>query len=156
MLTRRKHLNSFMSNVAHLTKLSLLKIFNFKVMNKFHQLLYTSVLSFFVILGTTVTLSAQSTNKNANQTISFKVYGVCGDCKERIEAAAMDAKGVKKAEWDKQSDVLVLVGSSKMDKMKVAKSISKAGYKSELAEADKKGYDKLPECCQYTEEAEKH
>jgi len=153
-LSRERQLFGSVDNTATPYNLSLVLIF--KVMNKIYQYLYTSVLSLFLILGATGTLSAQSTNKKANQTISFKVYGVCGDCKERIEAAAMDAKGVKKAEWDKQSDVLVLVGSSKMDKMKVAKSISKAGYKSELAEADKKGFDRLPDCCQYTEEAEKH
>lgn len=101
--------------------------------------------------------SAQSgKTKGKEQTISFIVYGVCDDCKGRIEAAAMDGKGVKKAEWDKQSGVLVLVGTDKMDKQKVAASISKAGYKSEFAEADPKGYAKLPGCCQYVEGVEKH
>ena len=108
------------------------------------------------ILSRVENTKARSNSKKDNQTVSVKVYGVCGDCKERIESAALDAKGVKKAEWDIQTDMLVLVGSSKMDKTKVAKAISKAGYKSELAEPDKKGYDKLPGCCQYTEEKEKH
>lgn len=130
--------------------------FKIKVMKTINQFLYTGILSLFIIAGATTDLSAQSADVKSTQTISFKVYGVCGDCKERIESAAMDAKGVKKAEWDKQTDMLVLVGSSKMDKMKVAKAVSKAGYKSELAEPDKKGYSKLPECCQYTEDKKKH
>ena len=125
-------------------------------MKTINQFLYLSVLSFFFVLGATVSLSAQADSKTTNQTVSFKVYGVCGECKERIESAALDGKGVKKAEWDIQTDMLVLVGSSKMDKMKVAKTISKAGYKSEFTPADKKGYDKLPACCQYEEGAEKH
>ncbi len=121
-------------------------------MKTISQIFYKSVLSFFIILGASLTMSAQADN----QTISFKVYGVCGECKERIESAALDSKGVKKAEWDIQTDMLVLVGSSKMDKLKVAKSISKAGYNSEFAKADKKGYDKLPGCCQFVEGADKH
>ncbi len=125
-------------------------------MKSINQILYTGVLALFLMLGTSVSLSAQASSKGATQTVSFKVYGVCGDCKERIEAAAIDAKGVKKAEWDKQSDILVLVGSSKMDKLKVAKAIAKAGYKSEFAEPDKKAFDKLPECCQYDGVIEKH
>jgi mercuric ion binding protein len=125
-------------------------------MKTIHQYIYVSVLSFIFVLGSALTASAQTDSNANNQTVSFKVYGVCGECKERIESAALDAKGVKKAEWDVQSDILVLVGSSKMDKMKVAKVISKAGYKSEFSPADKKGYDKLPACCQYDESAEKH
>ena len=91
-----------------------------------------------------------------DQTISFKVYGVCDDCKQRIEAAAMDSKGVKKAEWDKQSNTLVLVGSRKMVKEKVAASIAKAGYKSDVMAADPKGYANLPACCQYSSDEDKH
>ncbi len=109
-----------------------------------------------MLFGTALSLSAQSDQSKGNQTISFKVYGVCDDCKERIESAAMDSKGVKKAEWDKQSNVLVLVGSPKMDKMKVAKSVSKAGYHSEYMEADEKAFAKLPGCCQYEDGVEKH
>jgi copper chaperone CopZ len=87
---------------------------------------------------------AQSTH-----TVSFKVYGTCGDCKERIETTAMDVKGVKQAEWDIQTDMLVLFGSKKMDKMKVAQALAKAGHKSELVAADPAGYAALPECCKY-------
>lgn len=91
-----------------------------------------------------------------DQTISFKVIGTCGMCKDRIESTALDVKGVKKAEWDMQSDMLVLVGSAKMNKQKVADALAKAGHKSELAVADPKGYAKLPGCCQYDSGIEKH
>ena len=123
--------------------------------------LHNSIFSFFLctimVLGFSSIASAQTKPaKGVDQTVSFIVYGVCEDCKARIESAAMDSKGVKKAEWDKQSNMLVLVGSEKMDKQKVAANIAKAGYKSELADADPKGYAKLPGCCQYTPESEKH
>ena len=112
----------------------------------------------FALLLTGVSLSAQSkaTKGGGDQTVSFKVSGVCGDCKSRIESTALDVKGVKKAEWDVQSDMLVLVGSAKMDKQKVADALAKAGHKSEFAEADPHGYAKLPACCQYDAGKEKH
>ena len=116
-----------------------------------------ALLLFLVVTGVTHSARAQAAVKGGgDQTVSFTVYGVCGDCKHRIESAAMDAKGVKKAEWDQQSNILVLVGSAKMDKQKVAETVAKAGYKSEFAAADAKAYSKLPACCQYESGIEKH
>ena len=120
-------------------------------MNSF---LKNSTLVFFFSLAVISVSSAQTASGDKTET--FKVYGVCNECKERIEMAAMDAKGVKKAEWDKQSNTIVLVGSSKMTKEKVAASIAKAGYKSDLMPADPKAYAKLPGCCQYVSDEGKH
>jgi copper chaperone CopZ len=100
----------------------------------------------------TLVLSAQS----KDQTITIMVPGICEMCKARIESAAMDVAGVKKAEWDVKTDTLVLVGSAKMDKQKVADALAKAGYRSELSGADPKAYQKLPACCQYDSGLEKH
>ncbi len=118
------------------------------------SLIQYSILIAFLFVCVTTTASAQSTA--GEQTLSFKVFGLCDECKERIELASMDAKGVKKAEWDKQSNVLAVVGSSKMTKENVAASVAKAGYKSEIMEADPKGYAKLPTCCQYVSDDDKH
>lgn len=112
-----------------------------------------------MVWGVSLTATAQAPAKAAKgmeQTVSFKVMGTCGMCKERIQSTAMDVKGVKKAEWDMQTDMLVLVGSAKMDKQKVANALAKAGHKSELAAADPKGYANLPGCCQYDSGVEKH
>lgn len=126
-------------------------------MRSFNNSLYTFFLCSFMIMGFVNSSAAQAkSDKNVDQTVSFKVTGICGQCKERIESAALDVKGVKKAEWDIQTDMLVLVGSSKMDKQKVANALAKAGHKSELATADPKGYTKLPGCCQYDSGIEKH
>ena len=95
-------------------------------------------------------------SKKGDQTITMKVPGICGMCKERIEGAAMDVAGVKKAEWDIQTDTLVVVGSAKMNKQKVAEALAKAGYKSDVCAADPKAYQKLPGCCQYDSGLEKH
>jgi copper chaperone CopZ len=121
------------------------------------QKVYTILLCSFMVLGLSFSSSAQAkADKGMEQTVSFKVTGICNNCKQRIESTALDVKGVKKAEWDKQTDMLVLVGSSKMDKQKVANALAKAGHKSELAAADPKGYAKLPGCCQYDGGIEKH
>ena len=139
-------------------------------MKSITQNLYRLILCVSLTVGLSTILSAQTTStqpasaksaesgKSAvgNQTITFKVFGVCDDCKLRIESAALDAKGVKKAEWDIQSNMIVVVGSSKMTAQNVAETIAKAGYKSELSEADAKAYSKLPACCQYDSGIEKH
>lgn len=121
--------------------------------------IFVFLLSLMIVMGNTSTAEAQTATKapkGMEQTVSFKVTGICQSCKARIESTAMDVKGVKKAEWDIKTDVLVLVGSSKMDKQKVANALAKAGHKSELAAADPKGYANLPGCCQYDSGIEKH
>jgi periplasmic mercuric ion binding protein len=127
-------------------------------MKSFSKSIYTIFLCAFMVFGISFSSTAQTSKsaKGMEQTVSFKVTGTCGECKARIESTALDVKGVKKAEWDIQSDMLVLVGSSKMDKQKVADALAKAGHKSELAAADPKGYAKLPGCCQYDSGIEKH
>ena len=115
-----------------------------------------SVLILFASIFTSTFAQPTMVAAKGDQTISFKVYGVCDDCKKRIESSAMDVKGVKKAEWDKQSNVLVVVGTSKMTKEKVAANIAKAGYKSDVCAADPKGFAKLPLCCQYKSDEDKH
>jgi len=119
---------------------------------------YISSITLILFLMTGFTFSASAQSKavaSTDQTVSFHVSGVCGECKHRIETTALDVKGVKKAEWDQKTDMLVLVGSVKMDKQKVANALAKAGHGSDLAKADPKGYAKLPQCCQY-DTAEKH
>lgn len=126
-------------------------------MTTIHSYIFRSLLSLLLILGLTVVTHAQTkAPKGMEQTISLKVSGVCGECKHRIESTAMDVKGVKKAEWDIKTDMLVCVGSAKMDKQKIADALAKAGHKSDLAAADPKGYANLPACCQYDSGADKH
>ena len=110
---------------------------------------YQFLILTFTLVASICFMPGEGLAQAKSQTVSFKVYGTCGQCKERIESSAMDVKGVKKAEWDAQSDMLVLVGSRKMDKMAVAQALAKAGHKSDLVPADPAGYAALPECCKY-------
>jgi copper chaperone CopZ len=130
-------------------------------MKSINQILLSLLLCSSFVIGLTTHISAQSTSTasvvvKGDQTRTLVVAGVCEQCKARIESTAMDVAGVKKAEWDVKTDTLVLVGSAKMDLQKVADALAKAGYRSELAKADEKGYNKLPACCQYDSGAKKH
>lgn len=90
-------------------------------------------------------LSAQ--NKSKTDTLS--VSGNCGQCKTRIEEAAY-VKGVKHAEWDKNTKILtVIYNDTKTDLDKISKSISKSGHDNRLHIATDKDYNQLPECCAY-------
>lgn len=131
-------------------------------MKSFSQNIYRLLLCISLVTSMTAFLSAQSTVESngrtpikGDQTITLLVPGVCEMCKSRIESAAMDVAGVKKAQWDIKTDTLVVVGSAKMDRQKIADALAKAGYRSELAVADPKGYKKLPACCQYDSGAKK-
>lgn len=131
-------------------------------MKSFSQKIYRLLLCISMVTSMTTFLSAQSTVEvngtspiKGDQTFTLLVPGVCEMCKARIESTAMDVSGVKKAQWDIKTDTLVVVGSAKMDKQKIANALAKAGYRSELAAANPKGYKKLPACCQYDSGAKK-
>lgn len=82
-------------------------------------------------------------------TEKFQVSGNCSMCKKRIEKAAY-IKGVKLAEWDKETKVLtVTYRKSKTSADAILKSIAAAGHDSEKFTANKDDYSKLPECCNY-------
>lgn len=86
-------------------------------------------------------------------TEKYLVSGNCGECKERIEDAAY-IKGVKRAEWNKETKMLtVTYRTSKASKEAILKNVAKAGHDSEGATADKKDYQKLPNCCKYRDNA---
>lgn len=125
-------------------------------MKSFTSISYSLLVCISLLAGMHTNLSAQAqVKKEGDQTLILVVPGNCGMCKARIESTAMDVAGVKKAEWDMKTDTLIVVGLAKMDKQKVADALAKAGYGSDLAKADPKGYNKLPACCQYDTGAKK-
>lgn len=82
-------------------------------------------------------------------TEEYVVSGNCGECKERIERAAY-VKGVKLAEWDKDTKKLkVVYKPSKTSAETILHSVADAGYDSEKYTADEGDYKRLPKCCQY-------
>jgi copper chaperone CopZ len=85
-------------------------------------------------------------------TEKIKVSGNCNQCKKRIENAAY-TEGVKRAEWDKSTQVLtVTYKSSKTSLQKIEENIAHAGHDAGNVKASEEDYNKLPGCCAYKEE----
>ncbi|HET9057582.1 MAG TPA: TonB-dependent receptor [Chitinophagaceae bacterium] len=89
--------------------------------------------------------------------VNIKVYGNCGQCKDRIEGA-LKVKGVKKANWSIETKMLSLVFNPSIISLdKIHSRIAAAGHDTELKKADDKVYQSLPECCLYrTQEEVEH
>ncbi|MFM6934226.1 MAG: heavy-metal-associated domain-containing protein [Flavobacteriales bacterium] len=73
----------------------------------------------------------------------------CGDCKERIERKLNYTKGIKFAELDDHTKiVLVKYDSTKIDLLTIKQIIAKIGYDADEVKAAKEDVEKLPKCCQ--------
>lgn len=115
--------------------------FNFKKTNIMKNLL---LIVGFLLIG--ITGFAQ--NKNAKATI--EVDGVCGMCKERIEKASIQAKGVKSAIWNVDSHELKLIyNEEKTDLTKIQQSIADSGHDTQAIKAKDEAYDGIADCCKY-------
>jgi periplasmic mercuric ion binding protein len=104
----------------------------------------------FIIAALIISLTGcQSKAGITGKTETFKVYGNCSMCKERIEKAAIEA-GVQKADWNIETKILAITfDSTKVKAADVQTKIAAVGHDTELAKADDKAYDALPGCCKY-------
>lgn len=104
---------------------------------------------FIVFLSIIFSCSAVFAQDKDIAAASFKVDGNCNMCKKRIEDAAY-IKGVKRADWNKDSHQLTLIYKpSKTSPEAILKSVAHAGHGSEKIAASDADYNKLPECCHY-------
>lgn len=93
-----------------------------------------------------ITLAAQ--DEAAEQT-KFKVSGLCGMCKTRIERA-VKIDGVKKAQWNKSTQVLtVSYKPSLITVDSLQHRLAFVGHDTERYIAADSVYNSLPECCHY-------
>ncbi|MEL7533269.1 MAG: cation transporter [Bacteroidota bacterium] len=89
-------------------------------------------------------------------TSEFKVEGVCSMCKARIENAAT-IKGVKFAEWDKETGILKVIYKTKLTSEEaIQKAVAARGHDTENVKSSDETYAKLPGCCSYRDGLEKH
>ena len=94
---------------------------------------------------------AQNKNVAADTSITFKVFGACEQCKDRIENA-VKGKGVKSAVWDVDSKQLsLLYYPSKISLEKIQNKIVAVGHDLENKKAKNVVYNALPQCCHYRE-----
>jgi copper chaperone CopZ len=86
-----------------------------------------------------------------DSTISFKVFGVCVQCKDRIEKA-IKIKGVRSGVWDLETGQLSLVyNPAQVSLAKIENRIVAAGHDLENKKSVTAVYDALPKCCHYRE-----
>jgi mercuric ion binding protein len=85
----------------------------------------------------------------APKTETFKVWGKCGMCKDRIEKTAK-AEGATRAAWDEKTSMLtVTFDPAKTNKDALSKKLASVGHDTEKFKADDKVYSGLPSCCHY-------
>lgn len=72
----------------------------------------------------------------------------CGTCKSKIEKNMGYERGVKSAELDLSTKNLTLVyNPEKTNPDKLRLAVSRIGYDADAILADKKAYQRLPDCC---------
>jgi copper chaperone CopZ len=113
--------------------------------NKYLLLVTVSVFTFF---------SVNAQTSQADSSASFKVYGECIQCKQRIEKA-LKVKGIESANWDVATEMLAVVYDPSIITLEKIKSkILAVGHDLEFKKADDKIYNALPECCRYRDVVE--
>lgn len=104
------------------------------------------------VLGVSLNAGAQShdhSNMTAMKTESFKVWGNCDMCKNRIESTVKEA-GATEALWDSKTKLLsVTFDPAKTSKDSLSKKIAAVGHDTEKFKAPDDIYAKLPGCCKY-------
>jgi hypothetical protein len=79
----------------------------------------------------------------------FKVDGVCGMCKARIEKS-LKISEVKFAKWDKKSKMLKIAYlSDNITLDSLQRRIAAVGHDTEKYKAETSVYENLPGCCLY-------
>lgn len=105
-----------------------------------------------IFLGIALAFSQSCAQGASNQpltTANFMVLGNCGMCEKTIEKAAK-AAGAKLADWDKETDNMVIGFDAKTTSADaIQKSIAQAGYDNATYKADDLTYTNLHGCCQY-------
>src|SRR3954447_12586356 len=97
-------------------------------------------------------IAAEAQNDKTTQhdtTAIFKVYGVCSQCKHRIEEA-LQVKGIAAANWNVDTKMLtVAYSAAHISLEKINNKIAAAGHDTYYKKADDADYYALPKCCYY-------
>ena len=88
-------------------------------------------------------------NPMHDETSTFKVFGNCGMCKNRIQTA-LKVKGISQADWDVESKMLTVSYDPKVITLdEIHKKNAAVGHETEKVMTDDKTYKNLMGCCQY-------
>ncbi|MEZ7916186.1 MAG: cation transporter [Polaribacter sp.] len=92
----------------------------------------------------------ETVKKKKNAKVAFKVDGICGMCKKRIEIAALKTKGVKFAIWDvKTHQINLILDERKASLNTVKQNIANVGHDVENFIATDEAYNSVHPCCKY-------
>jgi maltose-binding protein MalE len=107
-------------------------------------------LTIILLSAFSISVSAQSGTKTAQlKSDTFKVWGKCDMCKERIETTAKTA-GAATASWKEETQMLtVTFDPAKTSRDDLSKKIAAVGHDTEKFKAPDEAYAKLPGCCHY-------
>jgi len=107
-----------------------------------------------IILTLTMALFTMiSFAQEKNKKMTFDVNGKCSMCKERIEKAALNVKGVKYANWDIPTHQLaIIMDERKTDAMKIKTAIVAVGHDTKELKATEEAYNSVHPCCKYRED----
>src|SRR6185437_3746028 len=134
-----------------------MKVFKIKIQRMLKRAInssFTKLIALFIITIFSCITSWSQTNDGV-QYASFKVFGRCVECKERIENA-LKLNGVESADWNMETKMLAIVyDSSKINLKKIESKILAAGHDLETAKASDEVYKSLPACCRYRDATEK-
>lgn len=104
----------------------------------------------FALLVLGINCNSQTVKQSPIVEKTVVVHGDCDMCKSLIEKTASYVKGVKKATWDKDKQILtVIFREDKTTLPAIETAIAKAGYDTENVKADEEAYQGLPTCCHY-------
>src|SRR5215213_6011063 len=110
---------------------------------------YFSIL--LMSLCTSLVIHAQP---NSDSTTSFKVFGACNQCKQRIQKT-LKINGIRASNWDVASKMLTVTYSPSVISLdRIHKTIASVGHDTEKEKAQDDVYKALPDCCHYREMTE--
>lgn len=105
---------------------------------------------FFVALSAAMimALSGLAIAQSDTETITIKTSSQCEMCKKRIEKRMSLEKGVKSAVLNLDDHTLTVVyRKGKTTPEALRKALANIGYDADEVPANKKAYQKLPDCC---------
>ena len=95
------------------------------------------------------TIEANTHVVDGISTSTFKVWGNCGMCEDKIEGS-LKLNGVKEADWNSDTKIMeVSYDSTIITLDEIHKKIAATGYDTEKYKSSDSTYSNLHECCQY-------
>ena len=107
----------------------------------------SSLFLFILILFSSFNLIGQ---KGEIEKTSFKVWGNCEMCKEKIESTVSKVQGIKSVKWNmvtQKINIKFYPDSSTINS--IQKTIASIGYDTEKFKAKDVDYNGLHSCCKY-------